>query len=139
MCQNCRAENPDDAARCVSCGELPTLAPKTVSVSVNKSDPAATATGFTFPQGDGLLVSTAPPGMRIANRYELLALLGRGGMGLVYKARDLVLNEDTAIKLLQPHLMREVGDMERLKREITTARKITHGNVIRIHDFGLAG
>lgn len=136
-CQNCRTENQDDAALCVSCGESPTLSPKTLSASVPR-DPAATATGFTYPLAEGE-IKLAAAGTRIANRYELVALLGRGGMGLVYKARDLVLNEDTAIKLLQPQLVREVGDLERLKREITTARKITHLNVIRIHDFGLAG
>jgi len=140
VCQNCRTENIDDAARCVSCGESPTLAPKTISaISDSQRDPAATATGFTYPLSEGVPAPPPATGTRIANRYELLALLGRGGMGLVYKARDIVLNEDTAIKLLQPHLVREVGDLERLKREITTARKITHANVIRIHDFGLAG
>ena len=134
VCQSCRTENADDASKCVSCGEAPTLAPRPKS-----ADPAATATGFTFPGAMGVTAPAAPPGTRIANRYELVALLGRGGMGLVYRARDLVLNEETAIKLLQPHLMREVGDLERLKREITTARRITHPNVIRIHEFGLAG
>lgn len=75
-------------------------------------------------------------GNRLAGRYELIELLGEGGMGTVYHARDLELKEDIAIKLLQPHFVRNEVDVERFKREIITARRITHPNVIRIHDFG---
>ncbi|HVO29484.1 MAG TPA: protein kinase [bacterium] len=76
-------------------------------------------------------------GTIIAKRYEILGFLGKGGMGLVYKAHDMELDEDVAIKLLQPEYTRELSEIERLKREIVTARKITHPNVIRLHDFGL--
>lgn len=86
--------------------------------------------------------ATAPlPRMqgRIAGRYEPTKILGRGGMGIVYKAHDHVLQEDTAIKLLLPTLVGDPKNAERLVREIKTARQITHPNVIRIHDFGLDG
>lgn len=74
---------------------------------------------------------------RIAGRYELLAILGTGGTGVVYRARDLELSEDVAIKILPPVKAGE-SDIGRLKREILAARKITHPNVIRLHDFGLS-
>ena len=76
-------------------------------------------------------------GTWIAKRYELQELLGRGGMGLVYRAKDHELDEEVAIKLLQPEYTTELSEIERLKREIVTARRITHPNVIRIHEFGM--
>src|SRR5579859_5092666 len=77
------------------------------------------------------------PGAVIADRYQVLSLLGRGGMGLVYRAFDRELREEVAIKILQPSFTERPSDLARFKREIITARKITHPNVIRIHDFAL--
>lgn len=75
----------------------------------------------------------------IAGRYKLQSILGRGGVGVVYRAHDLDLGEEIAIKVLQGQATRNTQDLERFKREIITARKITHANVIRIHDFGMSG
>jgi hypothetical protein len=77
------------------------------------------------------------PGETLGNRYQLHDILGQGGTGLVYKARDLILNEDIAIKVLRPEASTDPGVLERFKREITTSRKITHPSVIRIHDMGV--
>ncbi|KAA0252293.1 response regulator [Acidobacteria bacterium ACD] len=73
-------------------------------------------------------------------RYTHLATIGRGAMGVVFKARDGELDEDVAIKVLFPSL--EVDDPEilaRFKREIHLNRKIKHPNVARLHDFGMSG
>ena len=75
----------------------------------------------------------------IAGRYKLKEILGRGGVGVVYRANDTELGEEIAIKVLQGQATRNAADLERFKREIITARKITHANVIRIHDFGMSG
>ena len=75
----------------------------------------------------------------IASRYELIEILGRGGVGVVYRARDRELNEMIAIKLLAGPSSSDPLEVERFKREIVTARRITHPNVIRIHDFGMSG
>lgn len=99
--------------------------------AVVPSEPTAERTG-TAPQE--LLRDM---GNRLAGRYELLDIIGEGGMGVVYHAKDLELGEDIAIKLLLPHFTKNKSDVQRFKREIVTARKITHPNVIRIHDFGL--
>jgi CheY-like chemotaxis protein len=72
-----------------------------------------------------------------AGRYEILETIGAGGMGVVYKARDRELNEDVAIKLLRPDILK--GDetaIERLKAETRLARRISHPHVVRTHDFG---
>jgi CheY-like chemotaxis protein len=75
-------------------------------------------------------------GTMLADRYEILELLGHGGMGAVYRARDLELEEDLAIKMLRPEFVADPESLERFKTEIRLARRISHPNVVRTHDFG---
>jgi HAMP domain-containing protein len=76
------------------------------------------------------------PGSKMGGRYEILTLLGEGGMGVVYKARDLELRDIVALKMLKPGALQDREQLERLKDEIRLARKITHPNVLRTFDFG---
>jgi len=75
-------------------------------------------------------------GQVFAGRYAVETVVGRGGMGTVYKARDSELNELVAIKTLHPDLVRDEESRERFKDEIRLTRRITHRNVVRTHDFG---
>ncbi|MGE4070277.1 MAG: protein kinase [Lysobacterales bacterium] len=75
-------------------------------------------------------------GMRFAGRYEILAILGAGGMGMVYKARDTDLSDVVALKMLRPGMVIDAEQLEGLKVELKLARKITHPNVLRTYDFG---
>jgi serine/threonine-protein kinase len=78
-------------------------------------------------------------GQLFAGRYEIQGTLGKGGMGVVYRARDRQLDEVVALKLLRPEaLASEPTLLERFKQEIRLARRITHRNVLRTHDFGEA-
>lgn len=77
-----------------------------------------------------LNVSTA-----LEKRFQILRELGRGGMGIVFQAYDKALKEQVAIKVLSPLLSSNTDALERLKREVSAARRITHPNVIRIHDI----
>ncbi len=74
----------------------------------------------------------------LENRFQLLKELGRGGMGIVFQAHDKQLKEQVAIKVLSPLLSNNADGLERLKREVSAARRITHPNVIRIHDISEA-
>ncbi|HSE66777.1 MAG TPA: protein kinase [Gemmatimonadales bacterium] len=76
------------------------------------------------------------PGSVLANRYEIREQLGAGGMGVVYRAFDKELQEQVAIKTLQPGLLGDAHVLERFKQEIRLARKISHPNVVRTHDLG---
>ncbi|MET0401213.1 MAG: serine/threonine-protein kinase, partial [Cystobacter sp.] len=71
-----------------------------------------------------------------AGRYELLRTLGRGGMGTVYQARDSLVGDMVALKLLE--LGRDAGPeaLERFRREVRLSRRITHPHVARMHDLG---
>jgi eukaryotic-like serine/threonine-protein kinase len=76
-------------------------------------------------------------GQVLASRYKIERQLGRGGMGSVYLARDSQLNEPVALKIINSALLSNpIIAAERFRREASTARKITHPNVIRIHDIG---
>jgi serine/threonine-protein kinase len=76
-------------------------------------------------------------GSLFAGRYEILGTLGKGGMGVVYRAQDRQLDEVVALKLLRPDVVKDDPTLlERFKQEIKLARKITHRNVLRTHDFG---
>ena len=75
-------------------------------------------------------------GERLGQRFEILAVLGRGGMGTVYRARDLDLEEEVAIKTLRPEFVRDATLLERFKDEIRLARRLSDQHIVRTHDFG---
>jgi len=76
-------------------------------------------------------------GAVFAGRYEIMGLLGKGGMGAVYRARDRQLDEVVAVKVLRPEVVKDDPTLlDRFKHETKLARKITHRNVLRTHDFG---
>jgi serine/threonine-protein kinase len=77
-----------------------------------------------------------PAGSHFAGRYEIHSLLGRGGMGSVYRAHDQRLGEDVAIKIAHAPLEQNDALLDRLRREVAAGRRITHANVIRVHDLG---
>ena len=76
------------------------------------------------------------PGAMIADRYRVVALLGRGGMGEVYRADDLKLGEAVALKFLPERVERDVSLRERLLGEARLARQVAHPNVCRVYDIG---
>jgi serine/threonine protein kinase/class 3 adenylate cyclase len=71
----------------------------------------------------------------IPSRYEVLSQVGTGGTGVVYKVRDLETDETVALKILKPEIATNPTVQDNFKRELCLARKITHKNVCRIHDF----
>ena len=76
---------------------------------------------------------------KLAGRYEIVALLGSGGMGTVYQARDMTLDEMVALKVLREELADDPVMLNRFRREVKLARKVTHPNVARTFDIGEHG
>lgn len=82
---------------------------------------------------------TAPalsPGDELAGRYRIVAFIASGGMGEVYEATDLALGTQVAVKTIRPDLAAQEHIMERFRREVLLARRVTHPNVCRIFDLG---
>ena len=76
-------------------------------------------------------------GQLIKERYEIVELLGEGGMAFVYKAKDMQLERMVAIKTLKPNYVEQTTFVERFKREAQTAANLNHPNIVQIFDWGI--
>jgi eukaryotic-like serine/threonine-protein kinase len=103
-----------------------------VDISPRPRTPGA---GSSRPQS-AVNVSMLQSGDVLGGRYEILKLLGEGGMGAVYKAMDRELNRPVALKVIRPELGSNPSILARFKQELLLARQVTHVNVIRIYDLG---
>jgi serine/threonine protein kinase len=106
-CPACQAENDPAASACIACGE-----------TLDSQSPSMGA------------------GTVFAGRYEILGALGRGGMGMVYRARDRDLREVIALKMIRPDLARQQHIERRFRSEIKLARRVRHPNVCSIYGDG---
>jgi predicted Ser/Thr protein kinase len=97
--------------------------------SSSSSRPPSSA-GFSLNEGRFL------PGRLLAGRYRIIALLGKGGMGEVYRADDLTLGQPVALKFLPEEASRDEGLLERFRNEVRIARRVSHPNVCRVYDVG---
>jgi hypothetical protein len=109
-------------------------------VSASAGTPAADQ--YPLPEPHVRLSQFAPledarfaPGRIFASRYRIVSLLGRGGMGEVYRAEDLRLGQSVALKLMSADIVRHEG-VRRFVGEVRLARGITHPNVCRVYDIG---
>jgi hypothetical protein len=93
-------------------------------------DPNATSAFDPPPPGERFA-----PGTLLAGRYRLVAALGRGGMGEVYRADDLTLGQPVALKFLPPHLAADPDRLSRFRKEVAVARRVSHPNVCRVYDL----
>lgn len=78
------------------------------------------------------------PGPILAERYRIISLLGRGGMGEVYRADDLKLGQPVALKFLPPALEANPSYLSRFINEVRAALRVTHPNVCRVYDVAVA-
>jgi Flp pilus assembly protein TadD/predicted Ser/Thr protein kinase len=138
QCPHCKADNPPSSVRCSSCGTIFPLSDATLAgTNIGVSE------AWTAPVGTTLINQLAdrgpiPSGTVLAGRYEILQLLGQGGMGAVYKARDNELDRMVAVKLIRPEYSSHPEILRRFKQELILARAVTHRNVVRIFDLGQA-
>jgi hypothetical protein len=123
--------NSDDAATidysATATSPVPTHPP---SSSLRSSSRSSAVAEYLMSEGRFL------PGRLIAGRYRIIALLGKGGMGEVYRADDLTLGQAVAMKFLPEEATSHEGMLERFKNEVRIARRISHPNVCRVYDVG---
>jgi len=138
-CPRCGQANPDGAAACGACGgPLATAAGADGDPTLVPPEERTLDLGPSTPAG-ARGAARLPSGSRLGERYEILSVLGEGGMGTVYKARDRALDRTVALKVIRRDMASRPEILERFKREILLASRVTHRNVLRIHDLGEAG
>src|SRR4051812_27854969 len=129
-CPICSRELPQSAERCSSCGAALISADTVTRVGLSGGPP--------IPPPLPIENARFPPGRMFAGRYRIVSLLGRGGMGEVYRADDLKLGQRVALKLLSVAREREAEFLRRFVAEVRLARAIGHPNVCRVYDIGEA-
>src|SRR6202049_2286001 len=140
QCPLCQADNPPSADHCTKCSTpLPltdmTIAGTSMGTAVVGTQAWSVAV-TPRPSSEAAAKGQLEPGTLLAERFEILQLLGQGGMGAVYKARDTELERLVALKLIRPELASNPEILRRFKQELILAPRVTHRNVIRIFDLG---
>jgi len=146
-CSSCGGELSATVRFCSSCGapassngDLATvdyaataaspIPPRPASGSSRSSSRSSTFPEYSVSEGRFL------PGRLIAGRYRIIALLGKGGMGEVYRADDLTLGQAVALKFLPDAAAHDEALLERFRNEVRIARRVSHPNVCRVYDVG---
>ncbi len=145
-CTQCGLSNPPGTSVCTQCSTPLHLDDPTIEDSFRDSDASCDADqtlthGWSEPSAPIHHTASSErfkPGWMLGNRYQILQLLGEGGMGAVYKARDRELDRLVALKIIRPNLVLSSEILHRFKQELILARQVTHRNVIRIFDLGEA-
>jgi predicted Ser/Thr protein kinase len=146
-CPHCQASLSPGSRFCSGCGRPASVSDVTVLLNdeVTRLAPAAPrGSNPTSGSGPSGWLSTSGsidhgrfgPGMVLDNRYRVLGLLGRGGMGEVYRADDLRLGQQVALKFLPADLSRDPARLAQFHNEVRTARHVSHPNVCRVYDVG---
>jgi serine/threonine protein kinase/Flp pilus assembly protein TadD len=119
-CPECHTDNSDDSRYCKKCA---TPLPSSVPLDL------ANAPTLTMPS----VQEDLTPGTTFAGRYLVMEMLGKGGMGKVYKVLDTEINEKISLKVIRPEISVSPETIERFQNEMKITRKITHKNVCRIY------
>ncbi len=128
-CAACGTEIGDPGRFCPECAAPLALQDAVTLQASPRRHPLSYSSGSS---GDGRF----PPGSLLGDRYRVITLLGRGGMGEVYRATDLTLNQPVALKFLPPDTAGTPDLLERFHGEVRIARQVSHPNVCRVFDIG---
>jgi serine/threonine-protein kinase len=145
-CPFCSHAVPEDRRACPACGaaltstSAPTKPPSETPIApaLKGHHPGRGTDPYALRISSSGLLSEARfvPGTILADRYRIVGLLGRGGMGEVYRADDLKLGQAVALKFLPSALATDGAMLARFHGEVRVARQVSHPNVCRVHDIG---
>ena len=130
FCGKCGAENPDDNKYCLNCGadlEKMRTPPPGGRKSIGEMKTVLSDEDISLLFDKGTLIN---------DRYEMKALLGKGGMGVVYQVYDRLLREEAALKMMLPSLMMQKRAVERFIQEARISLHLSHENIVRVRDIG---
>jgi hypothetical protein len=131
-CRSCSADNPDESKFCSECGAALSDEYAPTEVPVSSGESSLLSSSSDSHHGRFL------PGTKIADRYRIVSLVGKGGMGEVYRADDLKLGHTVALKFLPKELADDPQRLEYFHSEVRLTRQISHPNVCRVYDIGEA-
>jgi predicted Ser/Thr protein kinase len=137
-CISCASQIPDTSRFCLVCGKpvqdnSETVVMPGASTPVSRAgESRAASIPARVSSSDGRFA----PGVLVAARYQIIGLLGKGGMGEVYRANDLTLDQPVALKFLPEAMARAAGMLARFHNEVRIARQVSHPNVCRVYDLG---
>jgi hypothetical protein len=135
-CPACKYELPVNAASCPSCHfSFDDNTRRLDAGEVPFSKPAIQATRASSTL-ESIDEARFVSGTIVAERYRIVGLLGKGGMGEVYRADDLKLSQPVALKFLPDYLLSDGAALARFHREVRIARQVSHHNVCRVYDIG---
>jgi len=142
-CPSCASEIAENSRFCSACGKsVDVFATQTVA-SVSPASPRSSSPSGSGSSHPGARPSSSsrsdrrfPPGTLLAGRYRIVSMLGKGGMGEVYRADDLTLDQPVALKFLPAAVSGHEGALTRFKNEVRVARQVSHPNVCRVYDVG---
>ena len=132
LCPSCSAVPPQDSEFCNECGAALGAAPSAATETAHQPRRSTPSSSNNMDEG------RFPPGTLLAKRYRIVSLLGRGGMGEVYRANDLLLGQTVALKFLPAQWTSHEATLVRFRNEVRIARQISHPNVCRVYDIGEA-
>jgi eukaryotic-like serine/threonine-protein kinase len=130
-CPHCQATLADNARFCTGCGRAvsrPDTSGPTLSDAATQIIPAAPI--VTAPVADPLI------GRVLEDKYQIMARLGEGGMGAVYRAMRVRIGDEVAVKVMHPQFVKDEATLERFRREARAAALLHHPNVVAIYDYG---
>ena len=136
-CPRCRQPLREGARFCTGCG-LSTAEFKPDKETGDALEHLDTIEDARAPEASVWSEPDAHLGRVLDSKYELIARLGEGGMGAVYRARRLHIGDEVAVKVLRRDLVSDADAIARFRREARSAAIIRHANVVTIHDFGEA-
>jgi predicted Ser/Thr protein kinase len=128
-CTACQRDIPEASRFCPSCGS---------PIGGSNASTFTTASHHPPFSTNAMDQSRFIPGAMLADRYRIVSLIGRGGMGEVYRAEDLKLGQPVALKFLPKEMARHGDRLARFHNEVRIARQVSHPNVCRVYDIGEA-
>ena len=136
-CPACTHEYPPGAHFCPSCAAPVDITSAETAVLAQAAAPASAYTSTPrLSSSSAVDEGRFLPGVVVAGRYRIAGLLGRGGMGEVYRATDLTLGQAVALKFLPESAAKDDRALARFYNEVRMARQVTHPNVCRVYDIG---